>query len=60
MAKMKRIDEETPNGGAYSQIHFFDNNGNCVDESIATKCVIRECAKDGGLICETWGTCNND
>lgn len=60
MAKMRRIDEVTPNGGAYSEIHYFDNDGICVDESIATRCAIRECSEDGKLIAETWGTCNND
>lgn len=55
MAKHKKINGETPNGGAYSEIYFFDNSGNIVDESKATKCVIRECKENGELIAETWG-----
>lgn len=56
--KTIRTNEKTPNGGDYSEIIFFDNQGNIVDESIATKCVIRECKDDGTLINETWGKCN--
>lgn len=55
MAKYKKIIGETPNGGAYSEVYFFDNSGNTVDEADASKCVIRECAENGELICETWG-----
>lgn len=55
MAKHKKIEGKTPNGGAYSEIYFFDNSGNIVDESKATKCVIRECKENGELIAETWG-----
>ena len=50
--------EKTPNGGDYSEIVFFDDSNNIVDESYATKCVIRECKEDGTLICETWGKFN--
>lgn len=57
MAKFERIDEPTPNGGAYSEIYYFDDKGEAVDESVASKCVIRECSKDGTLLCETWGVC---
>lgn len=55
MAKYKKIMGNTPNGGAYSEIYFFDNSGNIVDETKAVKCVIRECAENGDLIAETWG-----
>ena len=58
MANYKRINEPTPNGGAYSEIHFFNDAGEHVDESKATKCAIRECMADGSLICEYWATCN--
>ena len=27
----KRIDEKTPSGGDYSEIYYFDNNGNQID-----------------------------
>lgn len=58
MATHKRIDEPTPSGGAYSEIYFFNDSGESVDEKMATKCVIRECARNGDLINEIWGTCN--
>lgn len=58
MAKHKRINEPTPSGGAYSEIFFFNDAGESVDEAVATKCVIRECAADGSLLNEIWGTCN--
>ena len=55
MATHKKINGKTPNGGAYSEIYFFDDNGNSVDESKATRCVIRECAENGELLNEVWG-----
>lgn len=55
MATYKKVNEETPNGGAYSEILFFDSNGNSVDETKAKKFVIRECDESGELIAETWG-----
>ena len=58
MAKHKRIDEPTSNGGAYSEIYFFNDAGESVDETIATKCAIRECDQNGNLLNEIWGTCN--
>ena len=56
MATHERIDGPTPNGGVYSEIYYFDSNGNPVDEEKAARCVIRECDKNGNLIHETWGT----
>ena len=47
-----------PNGGDYSEIFYFDDSGNIVDESVATKCAIRECKTDGTLLNETFGFCN--
>ncbi len=55
MATYKRSDEETPNGGAYSEIYYLDDNGNCADEKEATHCVIRECDKNGNMLNEIWG-----
>lgn len=55
MANYIRKNEPTPNGGAYSEIYFFDENGNNVDETEAVRCVIRECAENGDLINEIWG-----
>lgn len=59
MATHKRINGKTPSGGAYSEIYFFDDNGNSVDESEATRCVIRECAENGDLLNEIWGSFKN-
>ena len=55
MPTAQRIDETTPNGGVYSEIVYMNDSGDVVDEAVATKCVIRECAADGSLICETFG-----
>lgn len=60
MAKYEKIPGETPNGGAYSEIYYFDAEGNIVDETKAVRCVIRECTENGELIAETWGTVGND
>ena len=56
MANYKRINEKTPCGGAYSEIYYFDTDGNPADEAKANRCVIRECAKNGELLNEIWGT----
>lgn len=53
--KRERIDGETPNGGDYAEIWYFDADGENVDENEAVKCVIRECLDDGTLVHETWG-----
>ena len=50
----ERINEKTPNGGDYSEIHFLDDKNNEVEEKNATHCVIRECMNDGSVIKETW------
>jgi len=55
---IERHDEPTPNGGDYSEIYYFDDNGNPVVAEKATKCIIRECLKDGTLINEIHGSCN--
>lgn len=52
--EQQTIKEKTPNGGNYSEIYYMDDNNNIVDESVATKAVIRECTEDGELISETW------
>lgn len=49
-----RINEITPNGGEYSEIHYLDSENNEVEEKFATNCVIRECTSDGTVIRETW------
>lgn len=57
MASFERVEGKTPNGGDYSEIYYQDNDGNPVDESEATKFVLRECKSDGTLISETFGFC---
>lgn len=56
--KYQRIEGKTPSGGDYSEVYYFDDNNNSIDEKQATKCVIRECKKDGELVNEIWGRCN--
>ena len=58
MASYERVNEKTPCGGAYSEIYYLDDNHNVVDETVATKCVIRECDENGNLLQETWGICS--
>lgn len=54
----KRVDEKTPNGGDYSEIYYFDDSNRPVDESKATKCIIRECKANGEIVNEIIGSCN--
>ena len=56
MATYERVNEKTPCGGDYSEIFYFDDNGNPVEAEEATKFVIRECDRDGNLIKETHAT----
>ena len=48
---------KAPNGD-YSEVFYFDAEGNLTDEKNAVGCVIRECQKDGTLLRETYGICN--
>ena len=50
--KVKRDNTPTPAGGDYSELYFFDDNGNSVDEKFATKGILRECLSDGTLVQE--------
>jgi len=52
MAKYRRSNQTTPNGDAYSEIYYFDNAGESVDETVATRCVIRKCDHEGNLFRE--------
>ena len=52
--KVKRVNEPTPAGGDYSELHFFDDKGNSVDEKFASKGIIRECLSDGTIVNETF------
>ena len=55
MDSYARINEKTPCGGAYSEIYYFDEDGNPADGSKAFRCVIRECDENEELLNETWG-----
>ena len=48
----ERRDKPTPNGGDYSEIFYYDDDGNSVDKTVATKAVIREYKADGTVINE--------
>lgn len=57
MAKYIKTKGKTPNGGDYSEIYFFDDKGNPIDQKNASRCVIRECKENGELLKETLATC---
>ena len=52
---MDRIDEPTPNGGAYSIAYYFNDQGEMVDKTLATKIIIKEFSADDKLIYTTHG-----
>ena len=52
---MSRIPGPTSAGGDYSEIFYFDADGNITDKDNAVRCVIRECTADGTLLQETFG-----
>ena len=56
--KPNRVYGPTPSGGDYSEIVFFNDDGDVVEEKDATCCVIRECKDDGSIVNETWGGVN--
>ena len=58
--KYKKIIGNTPSGGDYSEIYYFDLDWSNVDEENASNCIIRECKSDGTLVKETFGFCNKD
>lgn len=55
MRTVERINRKTPNGGAYSEIHYLDDNKRACDKAHATVVRIRECKTDGTLVQETYG-----
>ena len=55
MATSERVDEKAPSGGDYSELIYLNDDMEQVDESVATRCVIRECMSDGTLVNETFG-----
>ena len=56
----KKIMGKTPSGGDYSEIYYFDSDGNPSDEEKASRCIIRECKADGTLLNEIFGTYNKE
>lgn len=52
-----RVDEPTPNGGAYSIGHYMNENGDDCTPEEATVIHINEYAEDGTFICNTIGDC---
>lgn len=55
MAVRKRENGKTPNGGDYSEITFFNDAGEMVDEKIATNFILNECKKDGAIVGTIYG-----
>ena len=49
-----RVDEPTPNGGAYAEIIYYDRDGHRCKESDACTVVINECDKKGRLLKSTY------
>ncbi len=52
-----RLDEPTPNGGAYSIAYWQDVDGTPVDKSVAVRCEIIEYDAQGADIFRTHGVC---
>lgn len=50
----RRIDRETPNGGAYAVVFFQDDNGEPVPESQATKAEIVEYTSTDEVVMRTY------
>ncbi len=55
--KSEKIIEKTPNGGDYSEIFYFDKDGNPTNKENAARCIIRECKNNGELVGEIFGEC---
>ena len=54
----ERILGKTPNGGDYSEVFYFDEDGNLTDLQKAVRCIIRECKLNCELVNEILGECN--
>ena len=54
----ERIMGKTPNGGDYSEVFYFDEDGNLTDLQKAVRCIIRECKLNCELVNEILGECN--
>ena len=57
MAKVERVNEKTPNGGDYSEIHYLDADMNPVEPEEAFQMIVWECKKDGTIIRTTRALC---
>lgn len=49
----KRVNEQTPAGGAYHIAYFFNSKGNPVSEEDAEECIIQEFDENDNMIAET-------
>lgn len=57
METSKRINEPTPNGGAYSVAFFYNAKGEPCEESDARRVEFVEYSEDDERICSTYGFC---
>jgi len=48
----ERRDGPTPRGGDYSEILYFDDDGNSVDKELASRAIVKEYEKNGTVINE--------
>lgn len=51
---VEKLIMRTPNGGDYSEAHFFDENWRYTIKDKAAHMIIKEFKLDGSLICETF------
>lgn len=54
MGKGVIVKGKTPNGGAYSEAFYLDDDHNIVDPDNATQIIINECREDGTVINTTY------
>ncbi len=55
MITSERINEPTPNGGAYSVAYYYDDHRMPCEKSKARRVEIVEYSKQGERICSTYG-----
>lgn len=51
----EKIVGKTPNGGAYSEIHYYKDINTACDKEDATYCIINERKRNGRLINTIYG-----
>ena len=49
-SRSERIDLPRPNGGDYSEIFYFNENGEPVNKDAAVCATIHECKEDGEVV----------